>query len=55
MRYLIILIFLYVFAVPGTAQETGQQDQQFTIDTPASLDFKKEEDPVSNKKKKKRN
>ena len=35
------------------AQEGDPEEQRFTIDTPASLDFKKEEDPVSDKKKKK--
>ena len=35
------------------AQEVPPEEQRFTIDTPASLDFKKEEDPVSDKKKKK--
>ena len=35
------------------AQEGAPEEQRFTIDTPASLDFKKEEDPVSDKKKKK--
>src|SRR5215203_3983352 len=40
--------------VPGLilGQDTGQQDEQFTIDTPASLDFKKEEEPEAPKKKK---
>ena len=35
------------------AQESDAEEQRFTIDTPANLDFKKEEDPVSGKKKKK--
>ena len=35
------------------AQENATEDQRFTIVTPASLDFKKEEDPISDKKKKK--
>jgi antitoxin component YwqK of YwqJK toxin-antitoxin module len=51
----IILLFCITMAARLWAQDTGQQeaqDQQFTIDTPASLDFKKEEEPVSTKKKK---
>lgn len=35
------------------AQEQEPQDQQFTVDTPATLDFQKEEEPVDTKKKKK--
>jgi antitoxin component YwqK of YwqJK toxin-antitoxin module len=49
---------LFLFALLGSAplvfaQENEAEEQRFTIDTPASLDFKKEEDPVSDKKKKK--
>jgi antitoxin component YwqK of YwqJK toxin-antitoxin module len=49
---------LFLFALLGSgplvfAQENEAEEQRFTIDTPASLDFKKEEDPVNDKKKKK--
>src|SRR5688500_7256194 len=49
---------LFLFALLGSAplvfaQENEAEEQRFTIDTPASLDFKKEEDPISDKKKKK--
>lgn len=37
----------------GQDVQSEPQDQQFTIDTPASLDFKKEEEPVNTGKKKK--
>lgn len=50
----ITFTLLALILVQGSvfAQETEQQDQQFTIDTPASLDFKKDEEPVAPKKKK---
>lgn len=35
------------------AQEQEPQEQQFTVDTPATLDFQKEEEPVDTRKKKK--
>jgi antitoxin component YwqK of YwqJK toxin-antitoxin module len=51
-RHLLYILTLLTVTVSARAQETGQQDQQFTIDTPASLDFKKEEEPEAPKKKK---
>jgi antitoxin component YwqK of YwqJK toxin-antitoxin module len=58
MRFLFSVIFFFVAVSAGSAlfaQEKEQQstEQQFTIDTPASLDFKKEDEPVEGKKKKK--
>src|SRR5688572_16985067 len=52
------LKFLLFLALMGSgivllAQEDNPEEQRFTIDTPASLDFRKEEDPVTDKKKKK--
>lgn len=50
------LLFLLTFigaSISVWAQEGEAEEQRFTIDTPANLDFKKEEDPVSGKKKKK--
>jgi antitoxin component YwqK of YwqJK toxin-antitoxin module len=46
------VFFMVALGMPGLAQQTEQQDQQFTIDTPASLDFKKEEEVSEPKKKK---
>jgi antitoxin component YwqK of YwqJK toxin-antitoxin module len=49
------IILLAISVVTATAQEGDQQepqDQQFTIDTPVTLDFKKEEEPEAPKKKK---
>jgi antitoxin component YwqK of YwqJK toxin-antitoxin module len=40
-------------AAYGQESEPQDQEQRFTIDTPASLDFEKEEEPVGTKKKKK--
>lgn len=54
MRWLIFIfsfISLCAFAQQDD-QETGPQDQQFTIDSPASLDFKQEEEVEAPKKKK---
>src|SRR5262249_43652964 len=50
-----ILLFCTTLFLTTTllAQEEAPQDQQFTIDTPASLDFQKEEEPEEPKKKKK--
>jgi antitoxin component YwqK of YwqJK toxin-antitoxin module len=45
------VFFLLTCGLHGFGQ-TEQQDQQFTIDTPASLDFKKEEEVAEPKKKK---
>jgi antitoxin component YwqK of YwqJK toxin-antitoxin module len=52
MRRIIWILLTVLPTISCVAQLTEQQDQQFTIDTPASLDFKKEEEPVSTKKKK---
>lgn len=52
-NHFIICIILIMTAMPAWAQETEPQDQQFTIDTPASLDFQKEEEPINTGKKKK--
>ncbi|HYF68592.1 MAG TPA: hypothetical protein VD884_10665 [Ohtaekwangia sp.] len=54
-RYIFILILLsgISLALNGQEIETEPQDQQFTIDTPASLDFKQEEEPINTGKKKK--
>jgi antitoxin component YwqK of YwqJK toxin-antitoxin module len=49
----LLLLVLMGSGVVLFAQEGDPEEQRFTIDTPASLDFKKEEDPVSDKKKKK--
>ena len=49
----LLLLALMGSGVALFAQEVVPEEQRFTIDTPASLDFKKEEDPVSDKKKKK--
>lgn len=46
-------LILLASSVTVFGQEIAPEDQRFTIDTPANLDFKKEEDPVSDKKKKK--
>jgi antitoxin component YwqK of YwqJK toxin-antitoxin module len=43
----------FIFGSASIAQTQQPQDQQFTIDTPVSLDFQKEEEPVNTKKKKK--
>lgn len=49
---LFFLLALIVISPTVFAQEGDPEEQRFTIDTPASLDFKKEEDPVSSKKEK---
>jgi antitoxin component YwqK of YwqJK toxin-antitoxin module len=55
MRLLVCLTIFLASAISAQAQEPErgeQQDRQFTIDTPASLEFQKEEEPVVTKKKK---
>jgi len=42
--------FLLAASLVGWAQDE-QPEQQFTVDTPVSLDFQKEEEPVNTKKK----
>jgi antitoxin component YwqK of YwqJK toxin-antitoxin module len=44
---------LLIIAGKLSAQQDEQQDQRFTVDTPASLIFEKEEEPLNTKKKKK--
>src|SRR5690606_20982059 len=57
MRYLFLtlLCLCAILGFQATAQDdnTEPQDQQFTIDTPASLDFKREEELINTGKKKK--
>lgn len=50
-KRVLLLSFASILTVPVFAQEP--EEQRFTIDTPASLDFKKEEDPVDGPKAKK--
>lgn len=50
---IIAIIFFLLFAANGFAQESGTPEDRFTIDTPVTLDFKKEEEPINTKKKKK--
>jgi antitoxin component YwqK of YwqJK toxin-antitoxin module len=54
-RSIILLLFACISSLWARGQEVQSepQDQQFTIDTPASLDFKKEEEPINTGKKKK--
>jgi antitoxin component YwqK of YwqJK toxin-antitoxin module len=42
-----------MLAFPLMAQEEEPQDKMFSIDTPVSLEFQKEEEPLNNPKKKK--
>jgi antitoxin component YwqK of YwqJK toxin-antitoxin module len=50
-----LLAIIGLASVEVFAQDQGeeQQDERFTIDTPVTLDFDKEEEPVDTKKKKK--
>ncbi|HEY3402146.1 MAG TPA: hypothetical protein VGK59_02100 [Ohtaekwangia sp.] len=51
------LILVSFFTLPGIvlrAQETEPQEQRFTVDTPVTLDFQKEEEPEVKKKKPKK-
>jgi antitoxin component YwqK of YwqJK toxin-antitoxin module len=54
-RSIVLLLFACISSLCALGQEVQSepQDQQFTIDTPASLDFKKEEEPINTGKKKK--
>ena len=53
-RYLFLIYLLVSFCLSGVAQQTTpEEEQRFSIDTPATLDFKKEEEPTDTKKKKK--
>jgi antitoxin component YwqK of YwqJK toxin-antitoxin module len=50
----LLIVFLGLCSMPLMAQdEPKQEEQRFTIDTPASLDFQKEEEPINTTKKKK--
>lgn len=56
MRRIIIPVILACIALPLYAQEQDPkepEEQRFSIDTPASLDFTKEEEPINTPKKKK--
>ncbi len=56
MRWIIIPLFIFSTTVPLLAQEQDPpqpEEQKFSIDTPANLDFTKEEEPVNTEKKKK--
>ena len=46
-----LISFLITYSL--FAQEDAKPEERFTIDTPVSLDFKKEEEPINTKKKKK--
>lgn len=52
---LALLAGILLFIKPAFAQDQDEepQDERFTIDTPVTLDFEKEEEPVNTKKKKK--
>jgi antitoxin component YwqK of YwqJK toxin-antitoxin module len=54
-RSILLLLIACICSLCALGQEVQSepQDQQFTIDTPASLDFKKEEEPINTGKKKK--
>lgn len=53
-RYLILLYFIACSATLAFAQQQEpEEEQRFSIDTPATLDFKREDEPVETKKKKK--
>lgn len=51
--YTLLLFFLLSLSCGLFAQTPETEDQRFTIDTPASLDFQREEEPVNTPKKKK--
>lgn len=53
MKFKLFLVGLIAISSPSFAQEQEQQeDERFTIDTPVTLDFEKEEEVVEKKKKK---
>jgi antitoxin component YwqK of YwqJK toxin-antitoxin module len=52
LRYIGLLTFL-IATLPLVAQDQENADQKFTIDTPVSLDFEKEDEPINTKKQKK--
>jgi antitoxin component YwqK of YwqJK toxin-antitoxin module len=48
------ILFSLVMILPGLlCAQQQEEEQRFTIDTPASLDFQKEEEPINTQKKKK--
>jgi antitoxin component YwqK of YwqJK toxin-antitoxin module len=57
MRLLYILCFLlaspFFIAAQEQQEEPSNPEQRFTVDTPVSLDFEKEEEPINTGKKKK--
>lgn len=55
MRILLFIVFLLLLIrMPVYSQEFPAEDQLFSIDTPVSLDFGAEEEPVTEEKKKKK-
>ncbi len=48
-----ILIFCFVFMPILAFSQDEQEDERFSVDTPVSLDFKREEEVIATKKKKK--
>jgi antitoxin component YwqK of YwqJK toxin-antitoxin module len=48
-----VIFCLVIFFLPLFAFAQEQEEQKFTIDTPVSLDFEKEEEPINTPKKKK--
>jgi antitoxin component YwqK of YwqJK toxin-antitoxin module len=53
MRSYILFFCLILVSLTGVyGQQPEAQDQQFSIDTPATLEFRQEEEPVEKKKKK---
>lgn len=53
LRYLLLLGITLSISAAFAQEEQEPQDERFTIDTPVTLDFEKEEEPVDTKKKKK--
>ncbi|HEY8936459.1 MAG TPA: hypothetical protein VIM65_14615 [Cyclobacteriaceae bacterium] len=52
-RKVFILGFFSLTSMAAYAQDEEKTDERFTVDTPASLDFEKEEEPINTPKKKK--
>lgn len=52
MKFRVVLFFSFAFLSPWMVM-AQEEDQRFTIDTPANLDFQKEEEPINTPKKKK--
>ncbi len=55
MRYITLFLLAFLTYKVALSQDESESaiDQRFTVDTPVSLDFKKEEEPVNTRKKKK--